>query len=103
MACNNLRIDLGDGSLAVDYRIEKGYVETRTLQADNAHSWQRLTPDEITSHVMADTVVARWLRRRMGIHRLIRACTNPLSYPVNNLELSSVRTFPQSQRNTIWF
>src|SRR3954465_12521984 len=35
--------------------------------------WQRLTPKQLTSHIiMSNTVVARWLRRRMGVYRLIR-------------------------------
>jgi hypothetical protein len=86
MACNKLRIDLGVGSPVVDYRIENDCVETRTLEADNEKPWQRLTPQQLTSQVMADTVVARWLRRRMGVHRLLRACTHSLSYAVNSVK-----------------
>jgi hypothetical protein len=79
-ACR-LLIDPSDGSPTVDYRIEDGCVESRTLErGENGtiteKGWQRLTPAELSSHVMADTVVARWLRRRMGVHRLIRACTS---------------------------
>jgi hypothetical protein len=92
MACNNLRIDLGDGSSVVDYRIENDCVETRTLEAENEKPWQRLTPEQLTSQVMADTVVARWLRRRMGAHRLLRACAHSLSYAVNSVKDSSDRT-----------
>ena len=92
MACNNLRIDLGDGSSVVDYRIENDCVETRTLEAENEKPWQRLTPKQLTSQVTADTVVARWLRRRMGVHRLLRACTHSLSYAVNSVKDSSDRT-----------
>ena len=68
MACNILRIDLGDGSPVVDYRIERDGVETRTLRAENEKPWQRLTPEQLTSQVMGDTIVAHWLRCRMGIH-----------------------------------
>jgi hypothetical protein len=92
MACNNLRIDLGDGSPVVDYRIENDFVVTRTLEAENEKPWQRLTPEQLTSQVMADTVVARWLHRRMGVHRLLRACTHPISYAINRVEDSSNRT-----------
>ena len=79
LACNRLRIDLGGGSRAVDYRIECGRVETRVLESVPEtgvieNPWRRLTARELTSLVMADTVVARWLRHRMGIHYLIRAC-----------------------------
>jgi len=92
MACNNLRIDLGDGSPVVDYRIENDRVETRTLEAENEKPWQRLTPEELTCQIMADTVVARWLRRRMGVHRLLRACTYSLSYAGNGVKDNSDRT-----------
>jgi len=82
LACNRLRIDLCDGSPVVDYRIENGCVESRTLEmaaeggTTTEERWQRVTPEQLSSHVMADTVVAQWLRRRMGVHRLIRACVS---------------------------
>ncbi len=82
LACKRLRIDPCDGSPVVDYRIENGCVESRTLETateggtTTEERWQRLTPEQPISHVMADTVVAQWLLRRMGVHRLIRAC-NP--------------------------
>jgi len=91
MACNNLRIDLGDGSPVVDYRIENDCVEIRTLEAENEKPWQRLTPEQLTFEVMADTVIARWLCRRMGVHRLLRACTQSLSYAPNPVKDSSDR------------
>jgi hypothetical protein len=86
LACNRLRIDLGDGSPVVDYRIESGHVESRTV--DNAADrngavdtpWQRLTADQLSLHVMADTVVSRWLCRRMGMHQLIWACNDDASF-----------------------
>jgi hypothetical protein len=80
LAFNRLRIDLGDGCPALEYRIEDGHVDSRILGCATERSgtiealWQRLTPEQLRSHVMADTVVARWLSRRMGVHRLIRAC-----------------------------
>jgi hypothetical protein len=78
LACNRLRIDPGNGFPVIDYRIENGRVESRTLPSEVdtriEMGWQRLTPEQISSHVMADTVVAYWLRRKMGTHRLLRAC-----------------------------
>ena len=80
LLCNHLRIDPGHGSPVVDYRIENGHVESRTLESvaeRNAaveKAWQPLTPEQLSSHVMRDTIVARWLSRRMGILPLIRAC-----------------------------
>ena len=82
LACKRLRIDPCDGSPVVDYRIENGIVESRTLEmaaeggAKTDERWQRLTSEQLSSHVLANTVVAQWLLRRMGVHRLIRAC-NP--------------------------
>lgn len=81
LACNRLFIDPCDGSPVVDYRIENDCVESRTLEAAERGTttekrWQRLTPEQLSSHVMADTVVAQWLRRRMGVHRLVRACVS---------------------------
>ena len=81
LACNRLLIDSCDGSPVADYRIENDWVESRTLETAaecgtaTDKRWQRLTPEELTSHVMANTVLAQWLHRRMGVHRLVRACT----------------------------
>ncbi len=72
LACNKLRIDSRDGSPVLEYRIEDDRVETRTLDTN----WRQLPPEEISSHVAANTVVAEWLRRRMGLHKLLRSC-NP--------------------------
>jgi hypothetical protein len=72
---NRLRIDRADGSTAIDYRIQDGRVESRAVGNGLVEKpWQRLSPGELRSHVVANTLLARWLRRRMGIHQLIRAC-----------------------------
>jgi hypothetical protein len=98
LACNRLRVDLGDGSPAVDYRIEGGRVESRTVDsaADKncvvEKPWQRLTAEQLCSHVMADTVVSCWLRSRMGIHRLIQACNYDYSSADNKVQEQSDRT-----------
>jgi hypothetical protein len=82
LACNRLRIDPCDGSPVAEYRIENGSVESRTLEAAveegtaTEKQWQRLTPEQLSFHVMANTVVGQWLLSRMGVHRLIRACTS---------------------------
>ena len=87
LACNTLRIDPGDGSPATEYRVEDDHVECRQRPADASGAakkpWQPLTSEQISSHIMSDTVVAYWLRRRMGFRRLLRAC-NPESSFVNN-------------------
>jgi hypothetical protein len=89
LTSNRLRIDLGDGSCAVDYKIDYGRVESRILESAEKGSviekpWHLLTAKELTSHVMADTVVAHWLRHRMGIHRLIQACNQDSSFVSND-------------------
>jgi hypothetical protein len=89
LAFKRLRIDPGNGSPAVDYRIENGFVESRTLETDATKrstlaiekQWQRLTPEQLTSRLMADTVLLRWLRHRMGAYRLIRACNQDSFIP----------------------
>jgi len=99
LAFNRLRIDPGRGSPAVDYRIENGFVESRTLETDTTKrntlaiekQWQRLTPKQLTSRLMADAVLLRWLRHRMGVHRLIRACNQDSSCPNNPVLESSNR------------
>jgi hypothetical protein len=75
LACNKLCIDPCDGSPVVDFRIENGCVETRA-GIDTTQQWQQLTPEQLTSHVMSNTVVAQWLLGRMGVHRLVRACSS---------------------------
>ena len=89
LVCNTLRIDPSDGSPAVEYRIKNHRVERRILgmigenTTDNEEHWQRLTPEQLTSHVMANTVVAHWVSRRLGLHSLIRACNQRSSSTSN--------------------
>jgi hypothetical protein len=91
LVCNRLCIDPNDGSPAVEYRIENHRVERRALgiigekNPTNEEQWQRLTPEQLTSHVMANTVVAHWVSRRLGLHSLIRACNRRSSSPSNGL------------------
>lgn len=86
LTCKHLRIDLDDGSPAMDYRIEDGQVESRILDKAPERNdliearWQPLTAEQLTFHVRAHTVVARWLVRRMGIHQLLRACNKDSSF-----------------------
>ena len=80
LAPNILRLDPGDGSPVVDYRIDNGRVESRALGTSpgpegTEKNWRQLTPEELTFHVLGGTIVARWLSRRIGIFGLIRACS----------------------------
>ena len=74
--CNTLRIDPADGSAVIEYRIDGEHVESRQLREGRNGDWKQLTPEQLTAQVLAQTVLAYWLRRRMGLHPLIRACSN---------------------------
>jgi hypothetical protein len=75
-----LLVESDDGSPASEYRIvgEKVKVRTLTLEdgfANRAESlWRQLTPEQLRTHVERNTVVARWLERRLGWRQLLRAC-----------------------------
>jgi hypothetical protein len=71
-----LRLESRDGYSAKEYRIEDGKVEVRTLacESDDGGVWSRLTPEQLSIHVKRNTVVARWLERRLGWRLLLRAC-----------------------------
>ena len=77
---NRLRIDPNDGSSGVEFRIEKGAVESRSIGKRAQRGtvtegqWNQLMPEQVASHVLADTVVGHWLFRILGIRSLIRAC-----------------------------
>ena len=79
LAWNKLRLEPGNGSKVEDYRIENGEVEMRSIDPERDEEshrrWQRLTKEQLIAHVMSNTVVARWLQRRMGVHSLLRTCT----------------------------
>jgi hypothetical protein len=91
LVCNRLCIDPNDGSPAVEYRIENHRVERRTREmigektTTHEEQWQRLTAEQLTYHVMANTVVAHWVSRRLGLHSLIRACNQRSSSIGNGL------------------
>jgi hypothetical protein len=95
---NTLRIDSGDGCPAAEYRIADDHVDSRVLDGAAERNggtealWQRLTPEQLRSHIMADTVVARWLSRRMGVHRLIRACNEDSPFADSDVQERRDRT-----------
>jgi hypothetical protein len=73
---NTLRIDPEDGSPAIEYRIAEDVVESRLISEDAGQQWRVLTAQQLTEHAMRGTALAYWLRRRMGIQWLIRACNH---------------------------
>lgn len=76
-----LRLEGEDHTGVEEYRIYEGVIEVRKLQrsAENQSddAWQRLTHTQLAEHVKDNTVVAKWLRHRIGWQRLLRACINP--------------------------
>jgi hypothetical protein len=64
-----------------EYRIKDGRVEARALDRGSARDaiWRQLSPEQLSSHVRRNTVVARWLEQHLGWRRLLRACVGQLS------------------------
>ncbi len=62
LECNRLRIDVGDGSTVLDYRIEDGSVQSRSLRLRDGKSpvverdWHWLTPQQLSSLVKGNKV-----------------------------------------------
>ena len=77
----NLRLEGKSGG--EEYRICDDRVEVRKLQpdrnVDTDESWHRLSHTDLATHVRDKTVVAQWLRQRLGWRRLLRACISPES------------------------
>ena len=76
----NLRLEAVDGSGFEEYRIYEGAIEVRKLRAyedPGEDSWERVSHGQLAAHVKDDTVVAQWLKKRIGWQRLLLACTNP--------------------------
>lgn len=74
---NTLRIDRGNGSSIIDYRIHDGGVESRIVDSANLGTefgWRPVSPKQLGWYVISNNVVAHWLRRRMGLRALLRAC-----------------------------
>lgn len=76
-----LRLEAADGSATKQYRIDDGKVEVRSLHSHSGYdppesSWHRLTPQQLSTHVERNTVVAQWLERRLGWRRLLQACVS---------------------------
>lgn len=71
-----LLLESTEGYPAKAYRIQDGTVEVRSLdfESDEGSAWWRLSPQQLSTHVERNTVVARWLECRMGWRRLLQAC-----------------------------
>ena len=80
-----LRLEAQDGSQIEEYRIDGGRVEVRNLcfcglDDSSDSNWHRVTQQQLRIHVERDTVVAQWLKRRLGWRPLLQACVNPETY-----------------------
>jgi hypothetical protein len=77
----NLRLKATDGSGIDEYRISEGTIEVRRVQRSGEPAsddeWRVLTHRELADHVKHGTVVAQWLRKRIGWRRLLQACVDP--------------------------
>jgi len=75
---STLRLEAITGDPMLEYRIENGRIEVRKLQPkysrDPQPEWQPMSPEQLRMHVERNTVVAEWLKRRLGWRRLLRAC-----------------------------
>jgi hypothetical protein len=58
-----------------EYRIHDGKIEARILDGGSAQAdWTEVSSEQLSSHVQCNTAVARWLERKLGWRRLLRAC-----------------------------
>jgi hypothetical protein len=56
-----------------EYRVtEDGRIEARV--PERGSDWTELSSAQVSSHVMRNTVVARWLEQNLGWRRLLWAC-----------------------------
>jgi hypothetical protein len=79
-----LRLEIASGT--EEYRIWEDGVEVRTLRSRNeqlfderqsTYGWRRLNHDDLSRHVKDNTVVAQWLRHRIGWQRVVQLCADP--------------------------
>jgi hypothetical protein len=59
-----------------EYRIHHGKIEARILDGRSIQEqrWTEVSSEQLSSHVLRNTDVARWLERNLGWRRLLRAC-----------------------------
>ena len=77
----NLRLEATNGSGGEEYRIREDEVEVRAVNTSSANyvsddDWQPLSSSDLADHVQRNTVVAQWLRHRIGWRRLLLKCTD---------------------------
>lgn len=77
----NLRLEAPNGSGGEEYRIREGEIEVRAVNPSSANyvfddDWQPLSSNDLADHVQRNTVLAQWLRHRIGWRRLLLKCTD---------------------------
>lgn len=73
----SLRVEGLDGRAAEEYRIRDGRIELRLLRSEDPDpdcAWRSLSSQDLSAHVMRNTIVAQWLKHRLGWRRLLQAC-----------------------------
>ena len=78
----NLRLEATNGSGGEEYRIREDEIEVRPVNSSSTNDayddddWQPLSSSDLADHVQRNTVVAQWLRHRIGWRRLLLKCTD---------------------------
>lgn len=76
-----LRLEAQNGRAIEEFRILDQTIETRqstvwpASEWDEYAEWREVSSEELSDHVRDNTVVAQWLKRRLGWRRLLLACT----------------------------
>ena len=73
---NLLPVDLAKLPIPREYRIHNGKVEARLWGTESQEElrWSEVSSEQLRSHVLCNTAVARWLERNLGWRRLLWAC-----------------------------
>ena len=74
----NLRLEAPNGSGGEEYRIREDEIEVRPVNPSPPEDddWQTLSSSDLADHVQRNTVVAQWLRHRIGWRRLLLKCND---------------------------
>jgi len=72
----NLRLEAPNGSGGEEYRIRDDEIEVRSVNRNVPDDWQPLSSHELAEHVQHNSIVAQWLKHRIGWRRLLLKCTD---------------------------
>lgn len=76
MSVENTQVPESANLATKEYRVHDGKIEARILDGGSAQEadWTEVSSGQLSSHVLCNTAVARWLERNLGWRRLLRAC-----------------------------